>query len=427
MKFYRPLLISLFETLNVVLNEQKIAPHVLESTFKKNKKWGSKDRKSFAEAFYEIVKWQMLLSKIIDLKINKQNTKTLAEKNEPRFVDVELIAVYYLSSKGYVLEEFQGFDADLQHKLNQAVDLGRLLPFKTDDLSFLDNFNLKLYEKYSFPLEFHQKLVSEVKDVERFYIESQKEAPLFIRTNLNKNNTLELKKKLKIENYESDQFDVLPHGLKLKQKANLFRTEAFKNGAFEIQDGGSQLIAPFLEVNAGDFVIDACAGGGGKSLHLSNLMENKGRILSMDIHGWKLEELKKRARRNQCHNIEVRVIESTKVIKRLKDKADRLLLDVPCTGSGVFRRNPDAKYKWNENGFKEIEALQKHILSSYSSMVKPEGKMVYSTCSVFASENQNQIQIFLNEHPEWQLEEEKTIFVGENDFDGYYMARLKKN
>lgn len=414
MKFYRPLFKGLIEALELTLNQNKISTHVLESIFKHNKKWGSKDRKAFAESFYEIIKWQLLLKKSLPSDLANH---------------LECLAAYYLTSMGYTFEDLTDMGAQKKKWIEEAIALGRLKPFDSVELKHLDPHflaSLSLYERYSFPQEFHEKLLQEVDDVERFYKNSQVHAPLFVRANLNVNSVAELAEKLKALQYEVEASEEIPYGLKVKQKANIFKTEIFKQGGFEVQDGGSQQIAPFLDVKPGDFVIDACAGGGGKTLHLSNLMENKGRILSMDIHAWKLDELKKRARRNKCHNVETRLIEGTKTVKRLKDKADRLLLDVPCTGAGVFRRNPDAKYRWTSHDFKEIEALQKHILENYSKMVKPGGKLVYSTCSVFSSENQKQVQSFLSQNPEWVLEEEKLIFVGDDDFDGYYMARLKR-
>lgn len=407
MKFYRPLFIALIEGLKLVLEEYKVASKVLETIFKNNKKWGSKDRKAFAESFYEIVKWQLLIKKILEKKFKS---------------DLDLMIVFYLTQKGYVLEP--NSDNEKQKKYLEVISYSKTIDMKNLNSEFSD---LKEFEKFSFPENLYKIVLEELDDVVSFYKESQLEAPLFVRANTHLTDVKSLQKTLSREGYDTSTMSELPYGLVFKQKGNVFKSDSFKNGLFEVQDGGSQLISDFLQVESGQFIIDACAGGGGKTLHLSNLSLNKGRILSMDVHQWKLDELKKRARRNQCHNIETRLIESTKVIKRLKDKADRLLLDVPCTGSGVFRRNPDAKYKWSEESFKEILTLQSKILNEYSIMVKPKGKMVYSTCSAFRSENHKQIQSFLIQNSNWSLEEEKTIKVGENQFDGYYMARLIRN
>jgi 16S rRNA (cytosine967-C5)-methyltransferase len=172
-------------------------------------------------------------------------------------------------------------------------------------------------------------------------------------------------------------------------------------------------------------VIDACAGGGGKSLHIAALMQNKGRIISMDVTQWKLDELKKRARRAGAGNIETRLIEGSKTIKRLESTADRLLLDVPCSGMGVIKRNPDAKWKLNPEFIARTRDLQQKILSEYSGMIKPGGMLVYSTCSILPSENKNQVDTFLAGNKNFEFIKENTIFPSQG-FDGFYMALLKR-
>src|SRR6185369_699383 len=154
-----------------------------------------------------------------------------------------------------------------------------------------------------------------------------------------------------------------------------------QEGLFEIQDGASQQVAPMLDPKPGERVIDACAGGGGKTLHLAALMKNKGRIISMDVSEVKLKALRERCSRNGVDIAEVKVIESSKTIKRLEKNADRVLLDVPCSGLGVLRRNPDKKWKLKPEDFIELRKLQAEILESYSEMTKVGGRLVYATCS----------------------------------------------
>ena len=218
-------------------------------------------------------------------------------------------------------------------------------------------------------------------------------------------------------------------GLSVPNRKNIFLTNAFKNGHIEVQDFCSQQIASFMEVEPGMKVIDACAGAGGKSLHLAALMKNKGHILSLDIYEKKLIELQRRARRNGVHIIEAKIIESSKTIKRLKEKADRLLLDVPCTGLGVLRRNPDAKWKLSPTFLEEVKITQQNLLRDYSSMVKPGGKLIYATCSILPSENENQINTFLQskEGQLFTLENQKTLLPNDFGYDGFFMARLKRN
>jgi 16S rRNA (cytosine967-C5)-methyltransferase len=175
-------------------------------------------------------------------------------------------------------------------------------------------------------------------------------------------------------------------------------------------------------------VIDSCAGAGGKSLHLSALMENKGQLLALDIYPGKLNELKKRAKRAGAFNIETRLISSSKVIKRLSNTADRVLIDAPCTGLGVLRRNPDAKWKLQPDFVAEVCQTQQELLTSYSRMLKPGGQMVYATCSILPLENEKQVSAFLKSEPgrDFQLQEEQHVFPSREGFDGFYMARLER-
>ncbi|WP_223192142.1 RsmB/NOP family class I SAM-dependent RNA methyltransferase [Pseudoalteromonas piscicida] len=216
--------------------------------------------------------------------------------------------------------------------------------------------------------------------------------------------------------------------LKVESNSHLFRSQAFQSGWFEMQDAGSQQIVPFLEIQPGHKVVDACAGAGGKSLHIAALMENKGRLLSMDIHEHKLETLKQRAKRAGVHVAETRVIQNNKTIKRQKEKFDRVLLDVPCSGLGVLKRNPDAKWHLNSQNLDTLIALQTDVLARYSQMCKVGGKLVYATCSILPSENEQQVERFLANNPNWQLEDSLRLLPGVNsEFDGFYAARLVKN
>jgi 16S rRNA (cytosine967-C5)-methyltransferase len=157
-------------------------------------------------------------------------------------------------------------------------------------------------------------------------------------------------------------------------------------------------------------------------------MENKGQIIALDIFPKKLEELKRRARRNGAHNIETRLVDSRKTIKKLHQSADALLIDAPCTGVGVLKRNPDAKWKLTPEFLKEITQTQSEILKDYSSMVKPGGTLVYATCSILPQENQEQIKAFLksDEGKDFSLEAQETLLPSVTGYDGFFMARLKR-
>lgn len=252
------------------------------------------------------------------------------------------------------------------------------------------------------------------------------EALRYIRTNTIKTTREELASKLANEGVVTKPVKGIHEALQVTSNSAIFRTQAFKDGLFEQQDAGSQEIANFLEVAPRMRVIDACAGSGGKTLQLAALMQATGSLIALDIASWKLDDLKKRAKRAGAFNIETRHINSTKVIKRLYDSADRVLIDAPCSGIGVLRRTPDSKWKDLRSSLIELKQIQQEILDSYSKMVKVNGLIVYSTCSILPSENQEQIKAFLAKHQDsFELIEEKNIYPS-SMFDGFYMAKLKR-
>lgn len=227
--------------------------------------------------------------------------------------------------------------------------------------------------------------------------------------------------------YPAHPVEWAPAAVVLEGHAPVFQWECFRKGWFEVQDAASQTVAAFMEVKPGMRVVDGCAGHGGKTLHLAALMENRGRIIALDTVEEKLAELVRRARRAGAQIIEARRITSTKIIKRLAGSADRLLLDVPCSGTGVWRRNPDAKWHLQPEELTRLQANQQQILSYYSRIVKPGGRLVYSTCSVLPAEGEEQVARFLTAAGNaFALAAEQRLDPDTHGFDGFYMAALER-
>jgi 16S rRNA (cytosine967-C5)-methyltransferase len=252
------------------------------------------------------------------------------------------------------------------------------------------------------------------------------QAEVILRTNTLRTNKASLQKKLAEEGIETVFIDGYPDALKLVERGNVFTSNCFKDGLFEVQDASSQLVAAYLDVEPGMRVIDTCAGAGGKTLHLSSLMENKGQIIAMDIYESKLKKLKIRTRRAGAHNITTKLIDSQKVIKKMKGTADRVLIDAPCSGIGVLRRNPDSKWKLQPEFVENIIKTQAEILENYSQMVKVGGKMVYATCSILPSENEKQVKIFLKNNENWQIIKDHKVSPYKSGYDGFYMTLLER-
>lgn len=272
--------------------------------------------------------------------------------------------------------------------------------------------------------ELGQKELKEDWPAERLALST--EPRRFIRCNELKGDRDTLASRLSDEGVVTRAVRDIKTALEVTSSCALFRTQCFKEGLFEQQDAGSQLIAPFCKVKPHQCVIDACAGAGGKTLHLAALMEGRGQLIALDTAAWRLEELKKRARRAGAFNIEVRLIDSSKVIKRLEGRGDCVLIDAPCSGTGVLRRTPDSKWRDSTAYIKELRHTQAEILNSFCRMVKPGGLLVYSTCSILPSENRAQVDNFLSAHPEFTLEEDRQLLPSMG-YDGFYMARMRKS
>jgi 16S rRNA (cytosine967-C5)-methyltransferase len=397
-KYFKHLFDKTAEALAVIFYENRHADKVIEYLFKHNKKWGKRDRQFVAEAVYGCVRWwskyEYLTESFNDEALKKAHKAIAA----------------HLVVAGEPLPEWYGAlvdEAKIRHRL-------KTLPAGAISESFPEwLYNLaerELGEQWP-----------------QIAAELNRPARVVLRTNTLKTTREEALKELQAAGIEVEALEDLPDAMILTTRANVFGTEAFKKGFFEMQDGSSQLVGPFLDPKPGERIVDACAGAGGKSLHLAALMKNKGKLITLDIVDWKLEELQKRARRAGVSIIEPRVIDSTKVIKRLHDGADALLLDVPCSGLGVLKRAPDSKWKLTPESISNLATTQKDILNSYSLMVKKGGRMVYSTCSILPSENQRQVDAFVAEHPEWNKIDEKIVLPRENGFDGFYMALLSRN
>ena len=400
MRLHRNLVLAVVKVLDGVFNQDLYADKTIEKILKLDKRWGSRDRGFIAETSYEIIRWKRLYIEIAEVK------KPFKYQNLWRIFSVWAVL------KGINLPNWKEFQETPKRRIKGKFDnLSKIRKFRESVPDWIDELACK---------EIGEKIW------EKEIAELNKMAPVVLRTNSLKISRNELKKILNDEEILTETIEGYPDALRLKERASLFKKKSFQMGLFEIQDASSQLVAPFLKIDPGMKICDVCAGAGGKTLHLSALSKNKGQIIAMDIYKHKLVQLKKRAKRNSAFNIETKLIENSKSIKRLKGKVDRLLIDAPCSGLGVLRRNPDSKWKLQPNFLNKIKDTQLEILKKYSKLIKKNGKMVYATCSILPSENEYQIQSFLKseEGKDFTLEEEKKISPLISGFDGFYMARL---
>ena len=402
MRLHRNLCFAVIDGILEVFNDAKYADKVIQSLLKRDKRWGSRDRGFIAETTYDIVRWKRLYAEIAEVKAPFSR------------VDAWRMFAVWATLRGIKLPDWKYFENTPTRKIKGRFDEAcKKRKLRESIPDWIDELGVKELGKITWTKELAKQ---------------NEHAEVVLRVNTLKTTKEALKKALLSEDIESLEIKGYPDALKLVKRHNVFRTEVFRKGWFEVQDASSQLVAAFLEVRPGMKVVDTCAGAGGKTLHLSALMQNKGSLIAMDIYESKLKKLKIRAKRNGVHNIDLRLIESTKPIKKLKEKADRLLIDAPCSGLGVLRRNPDTKWKLQPDFFENIKKIQQQLLQDYSKIVKPGGKMVYATCSVLPSENQDQITAFLEseEGQSFRFVKENSILAHQSGYDGFYMALLEK-
>lgn len=402
MRLHRNLVFTTIDSLMAIFNEGEYADKVVARALKKDKRWGSHDRKFVAETIYEIVRWKRLYVEIAEVK-------------EPFDRDnIWRIFAVWAVLRGYTLPDWKYFEETPVRRIKGKFDeLTKTRKFKESIPDWMDELGVK-------------ELGEEIWTKE--LAAQNEQAKVILRVNRLKTTKEKLRAMLMDLNIETEFHKDYPDALILTERANVFLTDAFKDGLFEVQDASSQLVAYFLDVKPGMRVVDTCAGAGGKTLHLASLMENKGQLIAMDLYESKLKQLKIRAKRNGAFNIEPRVIESTKTIKKLHEKADRVLIDAPCSGLGVLKRNPDSKWKLQPEFIENIKKIQAEVLENYSKIVKPGGKLVYATCSVLPSENQEQIKHFLSTEigKEFNFVKDQKVLAHESGFDGFYMALLER-
>ncbi len=223
-------------------------------------------------------------------------------------------------------------------------------------------------------------------------------APLDVRVNTLKADRETVRRRLSEEGHRLEPTPFSPLALRRVDRAPLFQTEAFRDGLFEVQDEGSQLLGLLVEARRRETVVDYCAGAGGKTLQIAAQMANTGTVYAFDVAAHRLERIRPRLRRAGIDNVQPIAISggSDARVRRLQGKADRVLVDAPCSGTGTLRRSPDIK--WRPIDLEALAAQQRDILAAAATLVRPGGRLVYATCSLLREENADIVQGFLEAH-----------------------------
>lgn len=390
---------EIFKTLRVIFWEKVYATKAIQITLKLHPEWEDNKRALFSETVYDLIRWWRPLWYILD------------RDPVPEEKDLQkLITIYLFSKKGDLtaLQKKRGLDA------NQVIQ--RIATTK----------NMRVLRE-SIPDWLDKQGEQELGSRWDAVISSLNQQPdLAIRVNTLKTSSKELIAILRKEGVAAEPIDWSPDALHIIEKTNVFKLSSFRAGLFEVQDAASQMVSRILDPQPGMRVVDACAGEGSKTLHLAALMKNKGKIIALDTQEWRLNELRKRATKAGADTIETRMITSSKVYKRMDGTADRLLLDVPCSGFGTLRRNPDIKWKLSSEDLERLTILQQELLEKYCIITKPNGRMAYSVCSILPSEAEEQVIRFLKNHADFRLLNEKRYWPETDGTDGFYVALIER-
>lgn len=386
------------EVLLLVFKRLLYSEKAIKAAFASHRKWGSHDRSFIAENVYDIVRWNKRIRWALGL-----NTDDMFQHQAEQYIPLMVAAYLSLKYDVDLLNHF-GHKRETFFSRWEQAPIGPIVHSVSD---WLWNYGL-------------QQLP------ERWEIELQNmncQADVFLRVNTLKTNRQNVIEILRSEGIETVEVDGASDALKLVRRANVSHLQSFRKGLFDIQDAASQQVAHFCDLTDGMLVLDACAGAGGKTTHMATLMHNTGKVVATDIEPLRLKEIPYRSKRLGLTNIEV-FYHNKKPQHHWYGLFDRVLLDVPCSGSGTIRRNPDAKWRITRSLIDDVLSKQLQILETNAPMVKYGGKLIYATCSIFPSENQQQIETFLQRHPEFELEECVTLYPSEYGWDGFFIARL---
>jgi len=366
--------------LAAILNGNSAADKAMERYFREHREMGVRDRGAVAETVYACLRRLALL-------------RHAAGSDAPASA---LVAAYLLT---------QGWSARALEQARYPERPGYEARTLTERVRSMGTTDLPLEVRANLPSWLVERLVAQLGEDEMLQLAEalNQPAPLDLRVNTLKTDRVALQAKLAAEGHTLEPTPYSPLGLRRSDRAPLFKSPSFQGGLFEVQDEGSQLLGLLLEPKRREMVVDYCAGAGGKTLELGALMANTGTLYAFDIVAKRLEKLKPRLARAGLDNVRTVVIaaERDDRVRRLAGKADRVLVDAPCSGSGTVRRNPDIK--WRSLDLDAITATQRRILDSAASLVKPTGRLVYATCSLLQEENEDVVNAFLATHLDFSL------------------------
>jgi len=397
------------EAYDLVTNGKNPADSLLDTFFRNHKYLGSHDRRFLAETVYGMLRHRLRLEWL--LEGTHLESAVNAGHRVSLFVCLMYLVVFSHEEISLLLEQLE---PDPEEK--------KILPdILSDAKARNDRFDSSVDEsmdrvtrfsvKYSFPGWMVERWLNEFGESETCALceALNTQAPLSLRVNVLKIDVEGCRRALMDEKVKTTPARYSPVGLTAQRRLNVFGLGAFKSGFFEVQDEGSQLLAYLVDPKPTSKVVDACAGGGGKSLALAAIMKNRGVIHALDTNSYRIDGLRKRIKRSGVDTIRVHVVEAGVLPADLEGTADNVLVDAPCSGLGTIRRNPGTKWSVTPGTVAELSAKQLGILTHYSRCVKPNGRLVYATCTSMREENEDVVEQFLGANSGFELLEPGAI------------------
>ena len=428
------------KTLYKINEEEAYSNIALDEEIKQNRnKLAEKDIGLISEITYGVTTWKLTLDSII-----KKYSKIRLKKISPWILNILRMGIYQIIfldkiPKSAAVNESVNLSKRYGH--TSSSNFVNAILRKVDKKDYEELFQIKddmerVSKTTSMPEWIIKELMKNNKmdKVEEICKNSNLKPKITIRVNRIKTTPSELKLKFGERNIEYSETEI-EEFINLKKVKNIENLDLFKEGYFTIQDLSAGLTAISLNPKPNEYVLDACSAPGGKTTHIAELMQNKGKIEAWDIHEHRVKLVQKNAKRLGIDIIKTDVQDAMKFNEKYVEKFDKILLDVPCLGIGVIKRKPDIKWQRKQEDIEKITNIQKKILQNCSKYLKPNGILVYSTCSILEDENMAIIEEFLNENKEFektnivinQKEINGEITIMPNDEqDGFFICKLQK-
>ncbi len=408
---------------------------------KYNKKIDKRDKALLTKLVYGTLTYLITLDYVISKYSNIK-----MKKISPWILDILRMGIYqiiYLDKipKSAIVNESVELAKKYGHKASSGfvnAILKKIEPNELDTLVFENELD-KISILTSHPKWLLEVLLSEydIESVRKICEYNNIEAPVFIRVNTLKTNIEQLEKSLQESNIDTKRVNGIDNVLQINNLSDIVNNKLFKQGYFTIQDAMATLVGQIVDAKPNEEILDICSAPGGKTTHIGQLMDNKGLIIACDIYEHRLNLVKETAKRLGVNIIQTLPNDATKLNKDFIAKFDRVLADVPCSGLGVIRRKIDIKYQKQIQDLTDITNIQWNILNNASKYVKPNGILVYSTCTILKQENEDMIERFLKENSHFEVVDISNVLENNclkekyikslpyiQNFDGFFIAKL---